>query len=75
KVTSEVLLTGETTVAAISFLTFVAIEGGKPVVIPEVVPETEEEKWLNETAKSRAEHRKARKKHSQELAEFFRNAY
>jgi acyl-CoA hydrolase len=75
KVTSEVLLTGETNVAAISFLTFVALEDGKPVVIPEVVPETEEEKWLNETAKNRAEHRKARKKHSQELAEFFRNAY
>ncbi|MGX1266046.1 acyl-CoA hydrolase [Rossellomorea marisflavi] len=75
KVTSEELLTGKTNVAAISFLTFVAIEGGKPAVIPEVAPESEEEIWLNETAQNRAEHRKARKMHSQELAEFFRKAY
>ncbi|MDQ0215596.1 acyl-CoA hydrolase [Oikeobacillus pervagus] len=72
KVTSENLLTGDKDVAAISFLTFVALdENGRPTVIPEVVPESEEEKWLNETANNRAEHRKARKKHSQELAQFF----
>ena len=75
KVTTEVLLTGETNVAAISFLTFVAVDGDKTAIVPEIVPETEEEKWLNETAQNRAEHRKARKKHSQELAEFFKKAY
>jgi acyl-CoA hydrolase len=75
KVTSENLLTGDKKVAAISFLTFVALEDGKPAEIPEIVPQTEEEKWLNKTAKDRAEHRKARKKHSQELAEFFAKAY
>ncbi|MBE3568966.1 MAG: acyl-CoA thioesterase [Bacillales bacterium] len=72
KVTSENLLTGEKAVAALSFLTFVALdENGKPTEVPEVVPESEEERWLNETALNRAEHRKARKLHSQELAQFF----
>ncbi|MBM7649534.1 acyl-CoA hydrolase [Bacillus ectoiniformans] len=72
KVTSENLLTGEESVAAISFLTFVALDqNGKPVEVPEVIPETKAEKWLNETAGSRAEHRKARKTHSKELADFF----
>ncbi|WP_456272087.1 acyl-CoA thioesterase [Bacillus sp. AK031] len=72
KVTSENLLTGETAVAAISFLTFVALDqGGKPAPVPKVIPESDEEKWLNETADNRASHRKARRKHSQELAEFF----
>ncbi|KUP03916.1 acyl-CoA hydrolase [Bacillus coahuilensis m2-6] len=75
KVTSEVLLTGETSVAAISFLTFVALDGDKTAEVPEIIPETEEEKWLNETAENRAEHRKARRLHSKELAEFFKKAY
>ncbi|TFE01215.1 acyl-CoA thioesterase [Jeotgalibacillus sp. R-1-5s-1] len=72
RVTSEKLLTGEQAVAAISFLTFVALgEDGKPARVPQIVPETEEEVWLNETAENRAAHRKARKMHSQELASFF----
>ncbi|KIL50772.1 acyl-CoA hydrolase [Jeotgalibacillus alimentarius] len=72
RVTTENLLSGDQSVAAISFLTFVAIDNnGKPIPVQDVIPETEEEKWLNETAENRAEHRKARKKHSQELAQFF----
>lgn len=72
KVLSENLMTGEKEVAAISFLTFVALdESGRPTAIPEVVPETDDEKWLNETAANRASHRKARKKYSKELVEFF----
>ncbi|MFB1083347.1 acyl-CoA thioesterase [Jeotgalibacillus sp. JSM ZJ347] len=72
RVTTENLLSGDQSVAAISFLTFVAIDNdGKPIPVQDVVPETEEEKWLNETAENRAEHRKARKLHSQELAAFF----
>ncbi|QQZ08805.1 acyl-CoA thioesterase [Heyndrickxia vini] len=72
KITSEHLLTGEKAIAALSFLTFVAIdENGRPVEVPIVVPETDQEKWLNETAKRRAEHRKMRKKESEELAQFF----
>ncbi|MGM7636769.1 acyl-CoA thioesterase [Bacillus sp. Hm123] len=74
KVLSENLLTGQSSVAALSFLTFVALdENGKPVPVPEVVPESKEEKWLNETASNRAEHRKARKQYSKELANFFTN--
>ncbi|KYD11248.1 acyl-CoA thioesterase [Heyndrickxia sporothermodurans] len=72
KITSERLLTGEKAIAALSFLTFVAIdENGRPVEVPIVVPETDQEKWLNETAKRRAEHRKMRKRESEELAQFF----
>ncbi|PPA68865.1 acyl-CoA thioesterase [Jeotgalibacillus proteolyticus] len=72
RVTAEKLLTGEQSVAAISFLTFVAInEEGKPVQVPQVIAQTEEEKWLNKSAEGRAAHRKARKLHSQELAAFF----
>ncbi|MDZ5713404.1 acyl-CoA thioesterase [Jeotgalibacillus haloalkalitolerans] len=72
RVTTENLLSGDQSVAAISFLTFVAIDNeGKPIPVPDIVPETEEERWLNETAENRAEHRKARKLHSQELAAFF----
>jgi acyl-CoA hydrolase len=72
KITSENLLTNEKSIAALSFLTFVALdENGKPTEIPTIVPETEEEKWLNETAKTRAEHRKVRKHESEDLARFF----
>ncbi|MDG5473303.1 acyl-CoA thioesterase [Jeotgalibacillus sp. ET6] len=72
RVTTEKLLTGEESVAAISFLTFVALtEDGKPSRVPQIIAETEEEKWLNQTAENRASHRKARKLHSQELAQFF----
>lgn len=74
KVTSEQLLTGKESIAALSFLTFVAIdENGKPKPVPEVIPESTEEKWLNETAQKRAAHRKIRKQESKDLAAFFSN--
>ncbi|MBB2479957.1 acyl-CoA thioesterase [Bacillus sp. APMAM] len=72
KITSEDLLTRTKSIAALSFLTFVALdENGKPTRIPVVIPETDEEKWLNETAIKRAEHRKVRKKESEDLARYF----
>ncbi|WP_050181740.1 acyl-CoA thioesterase [Domibacillus robiginosus] len=75
RVVAENLITGAKETAALSFLTFVAIDqNGKPVEVGEVVPETEEEKWLFETAPARAAHRKARKDHSKELASFFKKA-
>ncbi|MCJ8009051.1 acyl-CoA thioesterase [Lederbergia wuyishanensis] len=75
KVTSEHLLTGEKSIAALSFLTFVALdENGNPTPVPQVIPETDEEKWLNETANSRAAHRKIRKKESNDLAAYFSNS-
>ncbi|WP_249315738.1 acyl-CoA thioesterase [Bacillus sp. FJAT-49711] len=74
KVTSEHLLTGEKSIAALSFLTFIALDvNGNPTTVPQVIPETEEEQWLNETAKSRAAHRKVRKQESKDLAAFFSN--
>lgn len=72
KVTAENLMTGERKIAATAFLTFVAMdEFGKPARVPKVLPETEEEKKLNETAAFRAEKRKEHRKQSKELAEFF----
>ncbi|MDX8045263.1 acyl-CoA thioesterase [Gracilibacillus sp. S3-1-1] len=69
KVLAEDLLTGERTIAATAFQTFVAVdEQGKPIPVPNVVPETEEEKYLHETAKERVEARKRRRKSSKELA-------
>ena len=45
KVVSENMLTGDRHVCAVSFLTFVALdENGHPSEVPQVVPESEEEK-------------------------------
>src|SRR5699024_5647066 len=72
KVITENLLTGKKEIAALSFLTFVAIDSnGKPTSVPEVLPESDEEKWLNETAKQRASYRKQRKQESKDLVAFF----
>ena len=72
KVVSENMLTGDRHICAISFLTFVALdENGRPTEVPQVVPETEEEKHLYETAKDRLEIRKKRKKDSAEQAKRF----
>ncbi|MCL6625828.1 acyl-CoA thioesterase [Alicyclobacillus shizuokensis] len=62
KVESENLVTGEIKLTATSFLTFVALgPDGRPTPVPPVIPETEEEKWLYETAPERYEARKRRK--------------
>ncbi|WP_309089988.1 acyl-CoA thioesterase [Domibacillus sp.] len=71
KVIAEDIGTGARRIAATAFLTFVAIgEDKKPVEVPGVIPETEEEKFLFETAKDRAEMRKIRRTKSKELAEY-----
>ncbi|MED4207333.1 acyl-CoA thioesterase [Neobacillus mesonae] len=71
KVIAEDIGTGERRVAATAFLTFVALDENKmPVPVPVVIPETEEEKFLYETAKERAEIRKLRRKKSKELAAY-----
>jgi len=76
KVVSENILTGERHVCAISFLTFVALdENGKPTEVPQVIPQTEEEKLLHETAKERQEIRKKRRKDSAERAKIFGSSY
>lgn len=71
KVIAENLLTGERKIAATSFLTFVALnEEKKKILVPAVIPETEEEKKLHETAPLRAELRKQRREESKKLASF-----
>ncbi|OBZ17076.1 acyl-CoA thioesterase [Bacillus sp. FJAT-26390] len=71
KVIKEDLLSGERRVAATSFLTFVALdENRKPIPVPTVVPETEEELKLFETAPHRAEMRKIRRDESKKFASF-----
>ncbi|RAL26457.1 acyl-CoA thioesterase [Thermoflavimicrobium daqui] len=63
RVTSENLKTRLKTLTTTSFITMVAIdEYGKPSPVPPVIPETEEEKRLYETAKIRKERRYQSKK-------------
>ncbi|WP_414042475.1 acyl-CoA thioesterase [Macrococcus sp. EM39E] len=72
QVISENIIQQTKQLAAISFLTFVALdEQNKPVVVPEVVPETEDQMWLNTTGEERAEFRKSRRSKSKELLSFF----
>jgi acyl-CoA hydrolase len=61
KVYSTNLLTGIQTLTTESFLTMVAVdENGKPKPVPKVIPESEEETRLFNTALKRKEHRKNR---------------
>ena len=72
KVVGEDLMTGERTVCATSFLTFVAIDGhGKPQPVPGVIPETDLEKKLHASAPRRAAQRRDRRKRSKLLAQEF----
>ncbi|AXI00109.1 acyl-CoA thioesterase [Sporosarcina sp. PTS2304] len=76
KVIAEDLASGDCKVAATSLLTFVALdENKKPLAVPRVIPETEEEKYLHETAPQRAEIRKMRKQQSKDLATVLTNNY
>ncbi|MCL6593071.1 MAG: acyl-CoA thioesterase [Alicyclobacillus sp.] len=69
KVVAEDLKTGERRIAATAFLTFVALDDhGVPAPVPPVLPETEEEKALYETAPARAERRKMHRTESKHLA-------
>ena len=69
---SENLKSGGRRACASSFLTFVAIdENGKTLEVPTVVPETEFEKELHNTAPERFKRRLERKQHSKKLAGMF----
>lgn len=71
KIIAEDLKSGEAKIAATAFLTFVALdENKKPAAVPQIVPETAEEKKLYETAPLRAKKRKEHKQHSKEFADF-----
>ena len=70
KVITEDLRNGNRKIAATAFLTFVALgDDGKSVAVPQVVPETNEEIMLHETALKRAEMRKFRKLENKKFAE------
>ncbi len=72
RVVTEDLLTGERKVCATSFLTFVALgEDDRPTEVPAIIPETDEEKQLFETAPVRKEARKIRRKESKSFADIF----
>ncbi|MGR9047748.1 acyl-CoA thioesterase [Halobacillus faecis] len=61
KVFADDLLKGRKVMTTESFLTMVAVDvEGRPTPVPPVIPETEEDKQLFETAPSRREHRKSR---------------
>ncbi len=71
KIIAENLLTGERKVCTTAFLTFVALdEDGKPTPVPKVVPESELEVQLYETASDRMEVRKKRRNDQAELIKY-----
>src|SRR5699024_1014929 len=70
KVIAEDMVTAERKIAATAFLTFVALDENKrPIDIPEVIPETEEEKFLYETGEERANLRRTKRRQNKELVE------
>jgi acyl-CoA hydrolase len=76
KIIAEDLKSGERKIAATALLTFVALDQHKrPAYVPQVIPETEEEKKLHETAPERARARKERKQKSKQLAAFLTTNY
>ncbi len=69
KVIAEDLISGNRKIAVTAFLTFVALDdNGKPTKVPNIIPETEEEKRLYETGKERSAKRKEHRKNSKDLA-------
>lgn len=70
KVVEEDLVSGVHNLCVISFLTFVAIDkNGKPIPVARLVPQTDIEKALYESAKERAQARKKRRKDTQYIAD------
>jgi acyl-CoA hydrolase len=71
KVIIEDLITSERKIAATSFLTFVALDDDKkPVKVPQVVPETQEEIKLHESALMRSKMRRQRREESAKFADY-----
>ncbi|MGP7818836.1 acyl-CoA thioesterase [Niallia sp. 01092] len=68
KVIAEDMITAKRKIAATAFLTFVALdENKKPINVPPVIPESEEETYLFETGKERAEIRKLKREQNKDL--------
>ncbi|HLR18707.1 MAG TPA: acyl-CoA thioesterase [Staphylococcus sp.] len=67
----EDVLENERHLAALSFLTFVALdENGKPKEVPQVYPESQIEMWFHDSALGRVKRRKERRKESKETIDF-----
>ncbi len=72
KVVAEDMLSGDRTVCATAFLTFVAIDvKGEKQMVPAVIPETALEKFLFEGAPERARKRLKKREQSKALAKQF----
>lgn len=72
KVIAENTLEGRKELAAVSFLTFVALDAhNQPVQVPEVYAEDDDQRWLNQSGAERAVKRKERSVYSKELLNFF----
>ncbi|TLS35193.1 acyl-CoA thioesterase [Pseudalkalibacillus caeni] len=70
KVIAEDMVYGDRRIAATAFLTFVALgPDKKPIEVPGVIPETDEEKKLFDTGAERAEVRRNRRTKSKDLAD------
>lgn len=68
KVIAEDLETGNRRLAATAFLTFVPLDENKrPMEVPAIIPESEEEKFLFETGKERERIRKLKREQNKEL--------
>ncbi|WP_027417814.1 acyl-CoA thioesterase [Aneurinibacillus terranovensis] len=73
KVISEDLFTGKRELTTTAFTTFVALdEKGNPTEVPGIIPETEEEKLLFETAPQRKKMRDERRKHNNDFVKNLR---
>jgi acyl-CoA hydrolase len=72
KVIAEDMVAGERKLATTSFLTFVALgENGRPIEVPPVIPQSDEEIMLFESGPDRHEVRKLRKENSKRFASVF----
>ena len=72
KVLGEDLYTGEQTTCTTAFLTFVALGiDDRPHPVPAVIPESEIEKRLHETAPERAKYRRERRDRAKAFAKEF----
>ncbi len=72
RVIGENIFTGERITCTTAFLTFVAIgSDGKPHTVPPVVPESDVEKSLHDSAPERAKLRRERRERSKIFAEEF----
>lgn len=73
KVHTENLRTGDSKIAAIAYFTFISLgRDGKPCPVPQVMPETSEERYLYEKSKQRTQFREDKRIHNKEIILFLR---